>query len=430
MSSPPPAGPPRPVEVLDVPAGSDEVLPPAPARAVLREGLIGLVCVAVATGLALAADFALAGGPAWLATVRLVLVGVGSVVAGHALSRRPALPAAWAVAAAAGYLGAVVAAPAHWDSLRLVLMVGAGVATAGAVLSALPGRIRYPVVALAALVHFGGILTAVTWPDPAPWLTNQVGTRFYLPYLQFAYLRNAYHFYSPEPGPANLLFALITYDLDAPDPATGKTTVSGWEVLPNRSTQTRDPLALSYYRRLSITEYSARYAPDTGAGTDERKAIDERRHAVALGNVPGQKKIPLPPPDYELPNRWYQHPQPDASRYVLPSYAKHLAAEYAAPGRRVTNVRLYRAEHRIVSTQFFVKLDCDPYHPTLYRVYFLGDFTPAGKLVNSQDPMLYHLLPVTMRRPDLPYNNWTPDQFYDSLSDHAGHVFVWRSLRP
>ena len=425
MPSPPP-----PVAVQDVPAGSADVLPPPDAREVVREAVAGLAAVAVAAGLALVADFVLAGGPSAFNTIRLALVGVGCVVAGHAVSRRPGLSATWAAAAAAGYLAAIIAAPATWDSLRLLLMVLAAVATVGAVFAALPGRIRYPAMGCLAVVHFGGILCATTWPEPTPWLTSQIGTRFYLPYLQFAYLRNAYHFYSPEPGPANLLLALIDLETDEPDPDTGSTKSSTWFVMPNRANHTTDPLAQSYYRRLSLTEYSARASPETGLAGDERIRVNRDRDLVARGLKAGYPLIPYPPEVYEPRLRWYQYPQPDASRYVIPSYAKHLAVEYTTPGHRVTNVKLYRAEHRIVSTQFFVKTKCDPYHPTLYRIHFLGDFDAAGTLKDPLDPMLYWLVPVYLIKADTPMDDFKPEQIADGLSVHAGHVFDWRSLRP
>src|SRR5262249_51727018 len=32
-------------------------------------------------------------------------------------------------------------------------------------------------------------------PSPSPWLSTQIWTRIYRPYLEFLYLNNAYHFY-------------------------------------------------------------------------------------------------------------------------------------------------------------------------------------------------------------------------------------------
>ena len=427
--APAPAAVPTTADLADVPAGSREVLPPVPPRAALRESVVGITLVVAGTLIALVCDFALGGGPAFLATARLWLVGVGATVAGHALSRRGDLWYLWAVAALTGYLAGGIAVPPHWDSLRLMLWVLAAVATAGACLAAMPARVRYPAIGLLAVVHFGGILSATTSPDPTPWLSATVGTRFYMPYLQFCYLRNAYHFYSPEPGPASLLFALVTYELDEPD-ASGKKVVFEWQVMPKRAEQTTDPLGISYYRRLSLTEYSARATADSGSNNNGMAEVRKRRDDVAAGIMPNQKRIPHAPPDYELPGRTYQPPQADAARYTLPSYARHIAFANTAPGRRVTNVKLYRAEHRIPTAQHFVTMKADPYHPILFRVFFLGDYTPEGKLVDPDDPMLYWLVPVFQKSPDLPFRDWTADQLEDYLSVHAGHVFEWRSLRP
>ena len=433
---PPPARPPvaqpahpTTADFAEVPAGSRDVLPPTPPRDALRESAVGLGLVGLATLVALLADLALNGGSEWLTTLRLWLVGIGVTVTGHALTRRGDLWLLWASAAVAGYLAGGLALPAHWDSIRLLLWVLAAVATAGAVICAMPNHVRYPTIACLAIMHFGGILSATTSPDPASWLSLTVGGRVYMQYLQFCYLRNAYHFYSPEPGPANLLFALVTYELDQPD-AQGNKTVREWLAMPQRANQTSDPLGVSYYRRLSITEYSARSMPDNGATNSGLDEVRRRRDQVAAGIVPNQKKIPLPPADYEIAARSYQQPQADAIRYVLPSYAKHIAAEKTAPGRRVTNVKMYRAEHRIVTAQYYVMLNADPYHPSLYRVYFLGDYAPDGVLKDPDDPMLYWLIPVLMKSPDLPYQDWQPDNFYDYFSDHAGFVFDWKGLRP
>ncbi len=58
-------------------------------------------------------------------------------------------------------------------------------------------------------------MTAVTAVEPPGadgslafrWLWGKV----YRPYLQFFYLNNAYHFYSPEPGPPVLVWFRIDY---------------------------------------------------------------------------------------------------------------------------------------------------------------------------------------------------------------------------
>lgn len=246
-----------------------ELVPPPDPAAVYRLGLIGLAAAGLAAVLGAIADLALGGGPAILGTARLLLIAAGAVIAGVAVAQRPGLWKAWAILAGVTILAAVVAVPPHWDSGRLLARLLSFVTVAGTVLVALPVVPRLSLLSAAVLFHFGGILTATTWPEPAPWLTVQSANRVYMPYLTAIYMRNAYHFYSPEPGPASLLHILVKYELDQTDPATGKKKiVREWLVLPDRMAHMKDPLGLSYYRRLSITEAVSRaiadaYAPES-----------------------------------------------------------------------------------------------------------------------------------------------------------------------
>ena len=178
------------------------------------------------------------------------------------------------------------------------------------------------------------------------------------------------------------------------------------------------------------TENAVRTAGDFNATTEDRQQARKRRDDVALGLLPGVKKIPHAAPSYELEFRWYAPPQADVSRFLLPSFTKHLAAEYTTPGFKVVNVKLYRAEHRIVTTQFFVTQKLSPFHPTMYRVYFLGDYSSGGQLVDPQDPMLYWLVPIMPKAGLLKLDQPGPDQFVDLLTEHAGFEFPWSDLRP
>ncbi len=55
------------------------------------------------------------------------------------------------------------------------------------------------------VLHFLGIGTAVSIAVRRPLGSfSRRGPRIYQPYLEFMYLNNAYHFYSPEPGPGQL----------------------------------------------------------------------------------------------------------------------------------------------------------------------------------------------------------------------------------
>jgi hypothetical protein len=59
------------------------------------------------------------------------------------------------------------------------------------------------------------------------------------------------------------LYVLAKYELDEINPKTGKPrTVHEWIVLPKRGQHMKDPLGLTYYRRLSVTEAVSTTIPD------------------------------------------------------------------------------------------------------------------------------------------------------------------------
>ena len=66
--------------------------------------------------------------------------------------------------------------------------------------------------------HFAGILSAITSPPPTPPVTDQYWRRVAREYLMFAYMNNAYQFYSPDPGPACELWVCFEYDTGNADP--------------------------------------------------------------------------------------------------------------------------------------------------------------------------------------------------------------------
>src|SRR5262249_54099959 len=107
----------------------------------------------------------------------------------------------------------------EWDSLQMALGVFSAVAMVGALVVLLPRVGRRIVASLLLLFHFSGMLTASTAvapPNaPAPWLSMTLWCKVYRPYLQFAYLNNAYHFYSPEPGPPMLVWFRVEFEGNA-----------------------------------------------------------------------------------------------------------------------------------------------------------------------------------------------------------------------
>lgn len=369
-------------------------------------------------------------------TVRLFMVFFGAVAAGLAISFRPERWQSWLLGAGTALLG-LFGLPGTWDSFRLLFGVLAGVALIRTVLLAVSGRLRYALVSAIILFHFSGILMAVTAPYPDPPMVDQLFRRVYEPYLQFVYLRNAYHFYSPEPGPASIMACLVeTADGEevGADGVSRKKYRRKWIITPQRPEHVKDPLGVTYFRRLSITDGMSHR--DTRNITNfERTDILERRQAIA---VPGHNPtIPLLRNAAAAPQ--FQLPEATIVRFVLPSYAQHILMDLPEADRGKSTVKIYRLEHHTMTVQEFigakvgnVRQPADPYGPTSYFPYFLGEFgfvhpdpnnrnITEVRLLNPRAEMLYWLVPINPSEDGKTYT--------DYLSIHAGLTFDWSKLR-
>jgi len=423
------------VDVTRSEVASVDVLPVADLKQVQRIALTGFVFVAFAAGLGLVSDLASLDLPA-LSTVRLLLTGIGLTVVAYALSLRVDLPLVWLIGVGAALIASFIAIPSQWDSARLLTLVLAFASGAGAALTALPVPISSTIISVSALFHFGGIFTATTLPEPTPWWSSQASGRVYQPYLSFIYMRNAYHFYSPDPGPASHVFVLLTYERDRIDPLTGKNEVlNEWITLPRRDKHMKDPLGLTYYRRLSLTEMVSGTIPDLYSANSFEKADVRERRIRQAALLSEEERIPLADPTMMPEYLQYRVPRPDITRYLLPSYARHLAIENSQPARngepalKVTKVRVYRAEHTIIQQTEFIKAR-DVYHPSTFRVFYLGEYDPEGRLIDSTDPMLYWMVPVVPKLNGPSPNDPEKRDYEDFLSRHAKFQFDWRKLRP
>lgn len=436
---------------MDRDAGSSIPLSPADAVPLWAHGTVrltgligvGLIATAVILGLvALALGSPSPGtsdSPSVLYVLRLVLVFVGMVTAGAAISMRPDLWWTWGMGALASLL-AVLGLPNQWDSFQLLFSVMTGVAAAGAVFCLLPPTWRYVAATALLLYHFSGIFVATTEPPATPWLSDQLFRRIYNPYLQFVYLRNAYHFYSPEPGPASVLAFLLKTETDEIDPVTHKPVYkTRWVVLPTRPTDVRDPLGLGYYRLLALNEQLARGSHLLANPTNQFEKSEMWLRRLSVKEV-----IPFHPADAGIVQ--YKLPSPEVARYLLPSYASHVIL-WNTPDAAVaakTTVKIYRMEHRDLPPDQFSK-GLSPYHPGTYRPFFLGEFDAFGHLTNPQEELLYWMLPVIPRQagPNEPGDKNKKD-YYDYMSVHAlemsrdevyaadetaGRVFNWSQLR-
>jgi len=287
---------------------------------------------------------------------------------------------------------------ADWDSVGLLLDVVIGVGLAASGLLLLPRVVRRVALTVLVLVHFGGILSAVGSPPPPSgqrsWLDNQLWVAFYRPYLNFMYLNNAYHFYSPDPGPPILVWFRIEYE-------GGK---SRWVEVPSFGT---DRSKLSFQRRLALGESTNQLVVGSPWDFEERWA---RRIEAGL-NYEGRGAIP--PLNDPQAGRYFEYREPSAySKRILESYARYVLSHYPYvddqgaehPEVKPRTVKIYRVLHAIANTQNIAS-GFNPYNPVTYFPYYQGKFDPAGRLLDGPtfqdckvvkpgDPFLYWLIPI------------------------------------
>lgn len=304
--------------------------------------------------------------------VRAGLLVAGLLATGVAVTIRPGSVVVVGLASLAGFVAA--GAMDEWDSARLMVRVLATVAALAAVLLLAPRFVRRLVVSLLILFHFGGILTAVTSVPPNPWLSMVLWAHVYRPYLEFMYLNNAYHFYSPDPGPATLAWFRVEYEDRS----------ARWVKIPNRADY---PLAINYQRRLSLTESINQLSPQPAPQMLQQLLLRRHQAGQELG-------IPMHP---DMPEALQFREPVMYSKKMLEAYARHAAVTYKHlddPAKKVIGVKIYRIVHGLPEPSRVAtakgKLDDE----TMYLAYYQGEFDPDGNLKDPTDPFLYWLIPI------------------------------------
>jgi hypothetical protein len=332
---------------------------------------LGLAACAAALGFATGAEDALA-----VRGFKLIGIGAAAFLAGCGVSMKSRDPKTLALAAVSALFARWGADP-RWDSARMLFGFATLVAGGSAVLMFLPQLYRRIIVSGLVLLHFGAILTATTSPNWTPWLSGHLGMTFYRPYMQFMYLTNAYHFYSPEPGPANVMWFCIYYD-------NGDTR---WYKTPRRPEDMTDPLLLSYYRRLAITQQ----IETPGSVGSVSEDILQGRSLRAQGKedaIPFHPEIQPIAAQFRVPNDTVRH-------QLVPAYIRFVARAnpHDDPARKIVSIKMYRVEHHILIPRE-VRAGVQPYDPDTYRPWFLGEYDAQGVQIKLNDPMLYWLVPI------------------------------------
>jgi len=292
---------------------------------------------------------------------------------------------------------------ASWDSLILASSVFTGVSLFIGIFVLLPLLAKKTTAICFVLFHFASIISAVTSIEPpnapASWLATNLWAYYFRHYLTFAYLNNAYHFYSPEPGPPVLLWSKIQYE----------DGTFRWFKIPNR---TESPIQMHYQRMLSVTE-STNVASSHSPDNWEEKL--QRRNLAGLANQPQ-----ITPLNRSMSQSYMFKEPADYSKRMLLSYALYLTKKFAHPTDKpsINNIKIYRVTHSIITPGDMSRGE-NALDPTLYYPYFMGSFDKNANLIDPNDPFLYFLLPITRNA-----NPNEPSVLNHSLDVHAGDVKI------
>jgi hypothetical protein len=395
--------------------------------------LAGFVAVIIGAIIGIIADSGnsdpMAGTRGFLAALRVLFTVGGMIAAGLAVSLRPK-----AMMLALATLTCLVARfgdafHADWDSARMLAGLLAVFAGTGAVILGGPqlvGRAfpewvrptRRILISALLFFQFGSLCVAVTAPGAQPWIGAQLAERVYRPYQQAVYLTNAYHFYSPEPGPAYMLWFCIYYDND--NNGKAETAEARWLSLPKRPEDMMDPLSITYYRRLSIT--ATAFAPS------QIQFLSDDVTRPRLLRTQGKTGIPLHP-QFTMQQQ-YMQPQDRVRYHMLPAFVQHVSkskeAQHGDPNVKIRFIKVYMVEHQI-PTPADLENGVDFYDAPTYKPYFMGEFDTEGKLRDPNDPMLYWLAPILFvpKHPPLPNYDTPknhPEKFklFDGVKVHSG----------
>jgi hypothetical protein len=351
--------------------------------------------------------------------------------------------------------------PLEWDSMRLFLGVLATVAVLGGGLMLLTRMVRRIVISVLVVMHFGGILSAVMNPPPNPFVFGQLWHYFYRPYLEFMFLNNAYHFYSPDPGPSTFLW----FHVDYVNPEDGM-HISRWVEAPQlREDGSPDyPTALNYQRRLAMTDHVMQWETtllQPQVITSEGELVwnptwywrivysgqEITEPPVPRGKIPNlpakDRQVPFHPnltwkDQYNLPRTY--------AKLNMEAFARHVYSRPhpEKPQYKAVSVQAYRVVHILPSSDM-IRDRLSPINLVLYRPYYMGKFgmdengkfglldEPAfdnqGQLIKG-DPLLYWLMPCLPEDKNLDTMSVNQVRIKVYAYRHGGNEdWVWNQIK-
>lgn len=333
-----------------------------------------------------------------------------------------------AVVAAAGVVSLIAGFSMNrdWESGRMLFGALFIFSLLAVALILLPSIGRRIVLSLVILFHFGGMLTAITSVDPpngtGPWLAKQAWSRVYQPYLSFLYLTNAYHFYSPDPGPPQVHWYHVQYE-------DGTQRVIQ---LPDRRSS---PIDMHYQRMLALPEHS--YAPlgrlpltnveltalsaqnknnpefrlpDRGSWEEiyQRRQMGTglRLYSARVNRDGVEKEEPRPIPLVWGMSEYQQYREPaDMSKKLFAGLAIRIlkTAPLSESGAKPKSVKIYRVIHNLLTPRELAD-GKDPFDRAKMMPFFMGEFNIKGELLEPRDPFLYWYLPIVYVPGDFPRN--------------------------
>jgi len=288
-----------------------------------------------------------------------------------------------------------------FDSMHVLLTALTIAAVLGAIITAIPPGWRMLIGGVLIVLHFAAIFTAVTIvppPEgPSPYVSNHLWARFSRPWLQLTVMNNGYHFYAPEPGPAQLLW----FDVEFAD---GE---SVWVRIPDHN-----KVGTHVERRRLGALATAVSQPNPPSG-DVDRLLARRVEA-------GQKHDPPIPMVNPFPADQYgEYREPSTTALILiSSFVRHVARTTEHPtgaDAAITAIKVYRVDYYNPPAQHF-QAGRPPLDPTLYAAYFMGEYDAKGVIKQSslelkrdnendpvkeriQDPFLYWQLPIYREPP-------------------------------